>query len=315
MRIALVHNAKLPVFGYGGTERVVTWLAKGLSEAGIDVILAAAPGSQNPYGEVAFPDFSKPVETQIPSADLFHHFVTPPYEPEVPYLVTIGGNGQMGETFLPNTAFVSRNHAQRHGADAFVYNGVDPDEYLFRVDKQDYLVFLAKAAWRVKNVSGAIRMARAKKRPLKILGGTNWNPFRRGVQWKGMVGGKEKAELVSGARALLFPVIWNEPFGIAVVEALVSGTPVIASRRGSLPELLTRDVGFLCEKESEFIDAIDRLPEISPDRCREWALDKFHYRKMTDAYLKLYEEILKGQPINSRVPQATEPPQQLLPLL
>lgn len=319
MKIALIHNARFPTQLYGGTERVVWWLAKGLSELGHSVVLVCQKESICPFAEIIPFDTgnynTRNIESSLPNVSLFHYFSTPEHTPTTPYLVTIGGNGKPGEVFLSNTTFVSRNHAHRHNAECFVYNGIDPDDYRFSDVKKNYLLFLAKASWRVKNVRGAIRVARNARRDLRILGGKRFlfNHWR-GVCWEGMVGGEEKLKFIADACGLLFPVIWNEPFGLAVVESLVSGTPVIASKRGSLPELICHDVGKLCNSEQEFQEAIESLPSFRPDRCREWVMSHFHYRLMTTKYVGLYEKILAGEKINRAIPKATSPPEQLYPL-
>ena len=314
MKVALVHHCKLPVYGYGGTERVIWWLAKGLYELGVKVTLACKKGSHCPFAEV-FPVGATSVETQLRGVQLFHYFSTPSRLPQNPYLVTIGGNGKLGELFLPNTVFVSRNHAERHHADCYVYNGLDPTEYQYCNKKERYLVFLSKASWRVKNVRGAIQMARKSHLPLRILGGSRFFlKVWRGVHWEGTVGGKKKSQLLSQAMALLFPVIWNEPFGIAVVEALVSGTPVVASKRGSLPELVGQDVGRLCESEEDFLTSLSEIETIRPELCRDWALDRFHYQSMARKYLELYERVLEGESLNRSCPTASEPPEKIYPL-
>lgn len=303
-RVVLVHDAVLPVQTYGGTERVIWWLTRGLHEMGVPVTLVAKPGTKCPYAKVvehagAFPP------PELPAGDIVHYFNTPPTEPKTPYLVSIHGNGKPGEVFLPQTSFVSRNHAERHGAQAFVYNGVDPDEYEFRSQKSDYLLFLAKASWKVKNVDGAIRISRAAGKTLKIVGGSRWwCPRWRGVHWEGMLGGAKKREIIAGSRGLLFPVLWPEPFGLAVVEAMVSGTPVLASAYGSLPELVSEEAGKICDTESDFVAAVPTLGDFKPERCREWALSRFHYRKMAEGYQRYYEKILNGVAINELIPRS-----------
>ncbi|MCB0403408.1 MAG: glycosyltransferase [Bdellovibrionales bacterium] len=314
MRIALVYNARFPVKAYGGTERVVWWLAKGLHEAGHDVTLVADPKSQNPYGSVV-PYEEKRIEGAIDNVDLYHYFAPPVIRPERPYVVTIGGNGRLGEHFLPNTIFVSEDHARRHRSTCFVHNGLDPDEYCYRRKKSDYAIFLGKASWNVKNVKGAVRIARTARVPLKVLGGKRWLFKRwRGVHWAGMVGGEEKAELIAGARALLFPVIWNEPFGIAVTEALVSGTPVVARRMGSLPELVVPEVGYLCDSMHEFVRALSEVDHFSSVTCREWVLENFTYTKMADKYLQYYAEVLNGRVLNPTPPHAVASPSVTFPI-
>ncbi len=308
MKVALVHNRKFPVTLYGGTERVIWWLAKGLTGLGIDVQLICQQGSHCPFAEVIPFDFSLNPETKIKCVDLFHYFSTPDFVPQRPYVVTIEGNGKLSEIFLPNTVFVSRDHAQRHGAICFVYNGLDPDDYLYCESKEPYLIFLGKASWRVKNIAGAIRIARKSGRPLKVLGGSrllfkNW----RGISWQGWVGGETKKRLICSSSALLFPILWDEPFGIAIVEALVSGTPVLASNRGSIPELIGEGVGFICSSESDFLKGIERLDCLNPQHCRDWAVDRFHYLKMARSYLALYDLVLKGGSLNVAVPQTQQP--------
>ena len=277
---------------------------------GVEVTLAALPGTQCPWARVVYPDFRQSIEAQIPDVDLFQYFNTPRLTPTRPYAVNIGGNGKPGERFARNTIFVSHNHAQRHGAQCFVHNGIDPDEYVFDSRKQSSLLFLAKASWRVKNVRGAMRIARAAGRPLDIVGGSRWwCPRWRGVSWRGMLGGERKARYLAQSSGLLFPVLWHEPFGLAVIEALVSGTPVLASPWGSLPELIDPAVGRLCHTEQEFIDAVPSLGEFAPARCREWVLEQFTHQKMASGYLRLYERVLNREWLNAQEPvtQAPEP--------
>jgi glycosyltransferase involved in cell wall biosynthesis len=177
---------------------------------------------------------------------------------------------------------------------------------VYRESKNRNLLFLAKASWSVKNVRGAIRVARAAGRRLEIVGGTTWffNPWR-GVHWNGYLGGINKAEIVASSEALLFPVLWDEPFGISVIEALVSGTPVLGSPFGSLPELIHPDVGFICKSEDEFVSAIDGLKPNQSKKCRDWVLSKFTYTQMVESYLKHYETVLQGQELNEKAPVAS----------
>lgn len=300
MHIALIHDTVVPAEKYGGTERVIWWLAKGLLQRKHRITLVARPGSQFPFGEMVAHDFKQRVSVE---SDIHHYFSTPGLVPERPYVVTIGGNGKIGERFYRNTIFVSRDHARRHHASAFIYNGVDPDDYVFSESKERSLLFLAKASWKVKNVRGAIRIARRSGYPLDILGGSrSWLPRWRGVRWRGMQGGKTKACYLTRSTGLLFPVIWDEPFGLAVVEALMSGTPVLASQRGALPELIGKGAGFVCDNYDEFVEKVPFLRELSPKTCRDWALANFHYESMTQNYLILYERVLNDEPINESDP-------------
>jgi len=297
--ISLIHEARFPVQKYGGTERVVWWLAKGLSELGHQINLICLPGSMCPFGRVY------DLQEARPAADITHYFNTPSQEPVTPYLVTIGGNAKPGENFLRNTVFVSHNHALRHGSEAFVYNGLDPDEYFFREEKNGELLFLAKASWAVKNVKGAIQISRRAGKKLNVVGGSRWwCPSWGGIHWRGMLGGIEKASWIAQSEGLLFPVLWHEPFGIAVTEALVSGTPVLATPFGSLKELVAPDVGQICNNYDDFVRAAKNLRSFKAKDCRDWAMSKFHYREMAKHYLQKYELVLSGKKLNPISPRA-----------
>ena len=117
-----------------------------------------------------------------------------------------------------------------------------------------------------------------------------------GAIYLGMVHGERKAELFSDARALLFPTQMNEAFGLVVAEALMSGTPVIASNRGAMREMLPPAVGFVCADELAYMEAVANLGRIAPQQCRRWAVEQFHYLTMARAYLKEYQLEMEGQP-------------------
>lgn len=293
---------------------MVWWLAKGLSELGHQVSLICYPGSYCPFATIIPHDFKNNLLPDLTNFDVLNFFSTPALIPGKPLVVNIGGNGKIGETFHPNTVFVSKSHALRHGAEAYVYNGVDPEDYIYLEQKKDFFVFCAKASWRVKNVKGAIRFASRENKKLKIMGGTRWISFNKNIFWLGMLGGREKAEVLAEAKGLLFPIEWNEPFGLAVVEALMSGTPVIATRRGAMPELINESVGFLCETESEFLEAIRRVSSVSSAMCRDWAMERFHYKKMAKGYLACYEKVLQGKTLNSTPPRGLQTPEAILPI-
>lgn len=298
IRVALIYDSVFPVKGYGGTERLVWWLAKGLAELDHEPIIVGLSGSSCPFAKVVEAERPFPPK-QLPPADFYHYFNTPPEEPSVPHLITIGGNAKAGEKFLPNTVFISRNHAERHGGKVFVYNGVDPDDCLFKDQKKSHLAFLAKASWRVKNVKGAVKVARRSGNPLEIMGGSrvlfkNW----RGVHWVGEIGGLEKLQILSSAKGLLFPVLWNEPFGLAVVESMLCGTPVLATPFGSLPELVGKPAGKICHSYSEMIEACQHLESYRPAEVRDWAIENFSHLKMAKSYLDLYFKVLNGEKLN-----------------
>jgi glycosyltransferase involved in cell wall biosynthesis len=120
-------------------------------------------------------------------------------------------------------------------------------------------------------------------------------PFEDGerIRWVGAVGGPAKDDLVGRARAVLMPISWEEPGATAAIEALACGTPVIAARRGALPEIIDHGRnGFLADDESEFAQLMLRTAEIDPAECRRTAEERFSAGRMAEGYLRLYSEVL-----------------------
>lgn len=303
MRIGVWHHEVVPVKKYGGTERVVTWLSDALAAMGHQPVLLVPPGSSSDTCEVVHvptdvfraaeeePGF--PLDERLPpDLDVLHRFSEIACETSVPDLLTVEGNGEPG-SYGPRTVFVSRDHMERMDGSHFVYNGLPPGAYDYREEKDDYVLFLSKVRWKVKGVDRAERVAKRAGVKLVIAGGWRLN-LTRTIRSMGMVGGWKKKGLLAGARALLFPIRWEEPFGLVVIEALASGTPVLASRRGSMPELVSGDVGVLCETEDEFVEALGRVDAFDPAACRRRVQERFSARRMAEAYLALYRRLLAG---------------------
>lgn len=113
------------------------------------------------------------------------------------------------------------------------------------------------------------------------------------ITYSGGLGGKQKMTFLSHAKALLFPITWDEPFGMAVIEALACGTPVIAMNRGAMPEIIEHGVnGFLANSEEEFAEYMTRVDEIDPAECRASVERKFSASAMADAYAERYREVI-----------------------
>lgn len=295
MHIALVANARVPVAGYGGTERVVTWLGRALLEQGHRVTLIASPGSSMPGARVveaghrALQEHDFDVAPFLPpGVDVVHSHRQLWVAPPVPMLWTLHGNPPAGTILPDNTVFVSANHAQRYGHSTYVHNGLDPAEYRWRGVKADYDLFLGRLH-SVKGYRWAIEAARRTRRRLIIAGG--WRPsLRRGISYVGLVAGERKTELLAGARCLWMPALWDEPFGLTLIEAMASGTPVIGTHRGSLPEVVTPDVGFLGDSVEELVGFAARVGEIAPEACRARVEQHFTHQLMAERYLRLYRE-------------------------
>lgn len=315
MKILIVNNGLIPVTLYGGTERVIWYLGKELVKLGHQVSYLVQKGSYCDFGKVYFIDEKKEIIDQIPpDIDIIHfNFVPEKIEAlKKPYLITMHGNSNDTKKLDINTVFVSENHAQRYGATAYIYNGLDWNDYI-KPDwsaKRTYFHFLGNAAWRLKNVKGAIEIVKSiKNEHLKVLGGVRFNlkmglrlTFSPRIHFYGMVGGAEKDQLLNHSKGLIFPVRWNEPFGLAIIESLYFGCPVLGTPYGSLPELVGRDVGFLSNKKEDLVEVAKNIGQYSNIRCHEYARDCFNSYKMAVSYISMYEKILSGIALNTVAP-------------
>lgn len=316
MNILIVNNSKLPVIYYGGTERVIWYLGKTLTSLGHKVSFLVAQGSTCGFAKIIERNPEIDVIDQIPAdIDLVHFHFTPKgvEKLQVPYLITIHGNPNPAESLDKNAVFVSENHAKRHNAEAFVHNGLDWDDYgaVDLTRKRNYFHFLGKAAWRIKNVKGAINTTlKLNGERLHILGGSRlnlkmgfrftWQPRTR---FYGMVGGEEKMNQLKHSKGLVFPVRWHEPFGLAIIESLYFGAPVFGTSYGSLPELINKDIGFLSNSSTTLSEAMKQHKDYNPKTCHDYAITYFNAEVMSKAYLNLYEKVIQGKEINKNIPQ------------
>ncbi len=306
MKICLVCDTRLPAKKYGGTERVVAWLVMEFIKMGHTVVLVSPTGTSL-QGALCIPaDTYEQALRAIPrdAAIVHFHSWSPPSDFELPWLYTLHGNASGGSVLPANTVFISANHAARHQGKLFVYNGVNPEEFVFREQKKDYLLFLALIRRKVKGAERAIKLARRYGLPTLFAGGSRLDLIKAGgllesvhplITFVGKVSGSTKAEYFSNARALLFPIDWEEPFGLVLIESLLSGTPVIATPRGSVPELIPSNVGALFTDDNMFPDALERAFSCSPKDCRDWAITYFSSAVCAANYLNLYERIASGE--------------------
>ena len=116
---------------------------------------------------------------------------------------------------------------------------------------------------------------------------------RSHVEFIGEIGDGDKQSFLGCADALLFPVDWPEPFGLVMIEAMACGTPVIAFRRGSVPEVIDEGVtGFLCENVEDAVHAVSRLPSLSREGCRRVLEERFSAERMAHDYVDIYQREL-----------------------
>jgi glycosyltransferase involved in cell wall biosynthesis len=198
---------------------------------------------------------------------------------------------------------------------ATIYHGIELREYTFSPQMGGYLAFLGRISPE-KGLDTAIRVARRAGVPLLIAARmplphtqdpnvrADWEywenevqPLLEGhqVELLGQLAGKEKDDFLRNAAALLFPIRWPEPFGLVMVEAMACGTPVLALREGSVPEVVQDGVtGFIRDSEDELVDALKRIDEIDRARCRAEVEQRFSPAAMTDAYEQVYQQLVQA---------------------
>lgn len=183
-----------------------------------------------------------------------------------------------------------------------IHHGIDTSLYLSGFKKREYLSFLGRIA-PVKGTHLAIQVAQKTGIPLKIAGEVQpmfrdyfeqkIKPHLDGklIEYVGEVGLKEKNELLGNSLALLFPILWDEPFGLVMVEAMACGAPVLALPGGSVPEIVRKDVsGYICESVDEMADRARNL-KLPPSQVRAYVEENFSLQKMVAQYAKLYAGI------------------------
>ena len=230
-----------------------------------------------------------------------------------PYLTTLHGRLDLPELAPvydchPTTPLVSISDAQRKplaGASfiATVHHGL-PENLLRPLDvERTYLAFLGRISPE-KRPDRAIRIARQAGLPLKMAAKvdradidyyeTTIRPLidSHDVEMIGEIGDDRKSAFLSGAKALLMPIDWPEPFGLVMIEAMACGTPVIAYRNGSVPEIVDHGVtGFIVDNEADAADAVGNLTGMTPRSIRAVFQRRFTARRMAEDYLSLYRRI------------------------
>lgn len=239
-----------------------------------------------------------------------------------PLMTTLHGvasNPEVANMLLAYRAepFVSISNAERSFRPelnylATVYNGIDTSAFALRPAKDDYLAFAGRIAPE-KGPDLAIAAARGSGRRLLMAGpveaihqeyfDAHIKPHLGGdIEYLGNLERKGLIDLLGGAAALVMPLRWDEPFGLVVIEAMATGTAVIAWRRGAMPEIVIHgETGFLVDSVSEAVTAVASLPEIHPAACRQRVAQRFDRRTMAIGYSNVYGELLEQSPPAGRI--------------
>ncbi len=321
-----------PPAAYGPWEQVTSHLTEGLVKRGIDVTLFATATSRTAgklvattaagYAEQEGQD-AKVLEylhiSQVMGVantfDIVHNqfdFMPLGYTPllDTPMVTTIHGFSSdhivpVYERYNDTTDYVSISDADRDERldyIATVYNGVDTDQFTFNDQPGDYLLYFGRIHPE-KGTAEAIAIARRAKKPLWIAGLIQDHDYYRDqvephidgeqVRYLGNVGPRERDRILGNAYALLHPINFEEPFGLSVAESMVTGTPVIAFRRGSMPELIEDGkTGYLTDSVEGAVDLVSACGDLNRWEIAEVATDRFSVDRMVDSYIDVYQRIL-----------------------
>ncbi|HLF40544.1 MAG TPA: glycosyltransferase family 4 protein, partial [Acidimicrobiia bacterium] len=309
MRIGLVAPPWVPVppTGYGGTEAVVDLLARGLRAAGEEVVLFTLGCSTCPvprrwvYEEPQVPMGIAAAEARhvvrayrvLTDCDVIHDhtLLGPSFAPRATPVVTTNhgpfdpGAREIYGAVARRVPIIAISYSQRATAPelpiaAVIHHGIDPEAFPVGTGSGGYLLFLGRMAPE-KGAHRAIEVARRAGLPL-VLAAKMREPAERryfaecvephlgaDVDFVGEVPQEDKAALLGGARALLNPITWAEPFGLVMLEALACGTPVLSFPNGAAPEIVEHGrTGFLCRDEADMVAAVERLDQLRRSDCR-----------------------------------------------
>jgi glycosyltransferase involved in cell wall biosynthesis len=343
MRIALVSPLyeSVPPPGYGGTERVVSWLTEELVRLGHRVTLFASGDSRTRARLI--PGCAAALRTDPNCQDhLAHHvlmlqelgrhrseFDVVHFHTDylhfslcrewgLNHLTTLHGRLDLPDLPVLYEEFcdmpvVSISRAQRRSLPAAnwignVYHGLPENSLRFHPAPGTYLAFIGRISPE-KRPDRAIAIAKAARMPLKIAAKvdrvdseyfeTRIKPLLGdpNIEFIGEIGDDRKADFLGNAVACLAPIDWPEPFGLNMIEAMACGTPTIAFRHGSVPEIIDDGIsGIIVKSVEEAVQAVGRAKKMSRAACRNAFEQRFTARRMAQDYLRIYEQIVAQAP-------------------
>jgi len=209
-----------------------------------------------------------------------------------------------------NLVFISKSEKKNAAVKVknswVIYNGIDISEFKFNPKPKDHFIWIARID-KAKGVENAIEIA--KKAKIKLLLAGQIQPHKKiyfekvvkpklnsNIRYLGELPKNKLSEFYGQAKALLYPIEWEEPFGLVMAESMACGTPVIAFDRGSVKEVVKDGkTGFVVKTVEQAVKAIKKIDQIKREDCRKRVENNFTVQKMVDEYEKIYYEILKYQ--------------------
>ncbi|MCJ8288565.1 MAG: glycosyltransferase [Crocinitomicaceae bacterium] len=282
-------------------------LANGLSEKGHDVfyLVHHLPGTSSPEGVEL-------IDAPIEDVDIVH-LKTCSFPEVIAHYQSMGiPVFATNHAYIPEMTptcewmYVSKTLANLYGKTEYIWNGLDPKEYIYSVKKEDYFLFMADMTRHIpKGLDIALKLSKDLNFRLIVAGTAKEQEDidkvqqmcdEYGAEYIGDIDGVQKAKVLTNARALISPSRLPESFGMTLAEALLSGTPVICSNVGAYGEIVPSEVGFVCDNESDYHHAIKNIDSIDNEKCRSYALQSFDYLNTTEKYIEFYKQmIIKSQ--------------------
>ncbi len=216
----------------------------------------------------------------------------------------------------PNQSCIAISNHQRSAAPdlpyaATVYNGIDTDEFSFSEEHDDYMLFVGRIIPE-KGLREAVRVAQKTGQRLLIIGpllheyrpyfNKYIRPYLNGqIRYLGHKPHSEVVKYFQRAKCMLMPIRWEEPFGMTMIEAMSCGTPVIAFRRGSVPEVVVDGkTGFIVDTTSQMAAAVQKIDSIKRSDCRSHVMANFSMKKMVDGYEAVFQSLIEQPKVRSR---------------
>lgn len=331
LKICLISTEYLPTppIGYwGGTESVVGDLADALHRLDHDVTVVGCVGSSSP-GKLFETIPSEPTRA---GARERHFLSYKEFVKKFDGVVHDHSHGKMARLIHPNV--IQTVHAGQHPSEMgyerivaisraqaerikkrcplprnipVVHHGINAKRFVYKEEKSDRFLYFSVIA-QFKGAKVALEIAEETGIKIDFAGvdGDMTDAVRGcklpNVRYIGQVSNEQRAELMANAKALIFPTgafgesNWLESFGLVMLEALASGTPVIAAHNGATPEVVDHGrVGYICRSKPEMIEALRNIDNINPRECRSYVEDFFSTKRMALNYVKLYERVLRGE--------------------